>query len=274
MKTLIVNGEVCSPEEVSMNHWLLDNPVIVAQKVWFGYGGIPLLNENVENLKEQLQFLGASLPPVFQNRRELFRLCKRMLNKNRFFRSGTIHIRLYVSGNKCNFLITSEAREIFDFPISEQGLLINISPHRKPVSPAAAYSFYSRIHWELVHNKLANGNRNSILLNNSDYVCEGIASNIFMVKDNVLITPATGSGCCNPVIREIVMEQARMQGLKVLEVPELKSEMLFHVEELFLVSEGNGIEWILGLDNKRFVRSFSFELHEQLNNYLQEKAGS
>lgn len=270
MKALIVNGEVCSLEEVSMSHWLLDDPVIVSQKVWFGYGGIPLLNENVDALKEQVQFLGTSLPPLFQNRRELFRICKRMLNKNRFYRSGIIHIRLYVSGSKVNFLITSEGREIFDFPISDQGLLVNICQHKKQLTPVASFPFYSRLLWETANNELANYH-NSILLNNKDHVCEGIASNVFMVKDNVLITPSTESGCCKPAIRKITLELAHKIGFKVLEAPEPKKEMLFHVEELFLLSEANGIEWILGLEKKRFVRSFALDLHQKFNDYMQEK---
>ncbi|MCK3684392.1 aminotransferase class IV [Maribellus sp. YY47] len=274
MKKLIVNGEVCSLEDVSMNRWLLDDPVIVAQKVWFGYGGIPLLNENVDSLKEQVSFLGALLPPLFQNRRELFRLCKRMLNKNRYYRSGIIHIRLYVSEKKVNFLITSEGREIFDFPLSEQGLLVNISPYRKPVNPVASYPFYSRLLWETAYNNLSNQHRNAILLNDNEYICEGIASSVFMLKDNVLITPATESGCCRHQIREVVLEQAIKMGLKVLEAPKLEKELLFHVEELFLVSEARGIEWILGLGNKRFVRSVSSDLHEQLNFFMEQKAGS
>ncbi|RIJ47060.1 hypothetical protein D1614_16645 [Maribellus luteus] len=274
MKTLIVNGEVCSLEEVSMNRWLLDDPVILSQKVWFGYGGIPLLNENVESLHQQAQVLGASLPPLFRNQRELFRLCKRMLNKNRFYRSGIIHIRLYVSGQTVNYLITSEAREIFDFPISEQGMLINISQNRKPLSLLGSYPFYSRLLWETARGTLRNEYRNSILLNDKNYVCEGIAATLFMVKDRVLITPSTEAGCCNPVIREIVLKLGHQMGLKVMEVPELEKDLLFHVEELFLVSEASGIEWILGLENKRFVRSFSLDLHNELNIFLQKKAAN
>ncbi len=272
MKKLIVNGEVCSLEEVSMNRWLLDDPVILSQKVWFGYGGIPLLNENVESLHQQAQELGASLPPLFRNQRELFRLCKRMLNKNRFYRSGIIHIRLYISGETVNYLITSEAREIFDFPISEQGMLINISQHRKPISQLGSYPFYSRLLWETARGTLRNEYRNSILLNDKNYVCEGIAATLFMVKDRVLITPSTEAGCCNPVIREIVLKLGHQMGLKVMEVPELEKDLLFHVEELFLLSEASGIEWILGLENKRFVRSFSLDLHNELNISLQKKA--
>lgn len=255
-----------------MNRWLLDDPVILSQKVWFGYGGIPLLNENVESLQQQTQVLGAPLPPLFRNQRELFRLCKRMLNKNRLYRSGIIHIRLYVSGKTVNYLITSEAREVFDFPISEQGMLINISQHRKPLSLLGSYPFYSRLLWETAHNTLRADHRNSILLNDKNYVCEGIAATLFMVKDRVLITPSTEAGCCNPVIREIVLKLGHQMGLKVMEVPELEKELLFHVEELFLVSEASGIEWILGLENKRFVRSFSLDLHNELNISLQKKA--
>ncbi|MCE4562687.1 aminotransferase class IV [Maribellus sp. CM-23] len=274
MKTLIVNGEVCSLEEVSMNRWLLDDPVILSQKVWFGYGGIPLLNENVESLHRQTQELGALLPSLFRNQRELFRLCKRMLNKNRFYRSGTIHIRLYVSAKTVNYLITSEAREIFDFPISEQGMLVNVSQRRKPLSQLGSYPFYSRLLWETARNTLRNEYRNSILLNDKNYVCEGIAATLFMVKDRVLITPSTESGCCNPVIREMVLKLGHQMGLKVMEVPELEKELLFHVEELFLVSEATGIEWILGLENKRFVRSFSLDLHNELNLFLQNKVAN
>ena len=84
MAYLLANNHIYKESEAKLTPFLLNAPDVYKHSVWFGFGGIPLLDENLKILETELKMLGQDLPDLFKNRRELFRLLKRMLNKNRF----------------------------------------------------------------------------------------------------------------------------------------------------------------------------------------------
>ncbi len=271
MEYVFVNGVVTKKTEADISTFLWDKPLVISQKVWFGYGGIPLLQENILSLKKQLATLGIKLPHVFNNHRELFRLCKRMLNKNKFFRSGHLNIQIFASENKTNSLITAKNADNFDFPISQEGSLIAFSEYRKHSgSSLQRFACHNRGIWEAAKNEIKNAPFNtSVLLNEKGYICEGIASNIFILKDNILLTPSPETGCYTDIIKDVIFSLSDQ--LKLVQSDEIPKEILSVADEVFLVSEAEGIRWILGLNNKRYIRSFSLELHEKINDFLKNK---
>ncbi|WP_167606282.1 aminotransferase class IV [Maribellus sediminis] len=273
MQFLIVNGNIIAKEEANLSGFLWNDPILVSQKVWFGFGGIPLLKENVANLKEQLNSLGADLPPLFTNFRELFRLCKRLLNKNKYYRSGHLLFQFSISAQEVNFLVTAENYTGFNFPLNEQGLLVNISSARKGSKQSFNnLSSQNQLFWNAAKTTLAETPfQNSIICDEQGFVIESIAANVYFIKNGVLITPSLESGCYNDVMRKIVLEQAAEMQLKILEPTEIKTELLFDMDEAFLVSEARGFEWILGIENKRFVRSFSRAIFDNINEFLELK---
>jgi hypothetical protein len=40
------------------------------------------------------------------------------------------------------------------------------------------------------------------------------------------------------------------------------------MNELFIAGEESGIQWILGVENKRFIHHYSEIIHEKLNDFL------
>ncbi len=273
MEYVFVNGVVTKKSEADISTLFWDNPLVISQKIWFGYGGIPLLQENILSLQEQLATLGIKLPHVFNNHRELFRLCKRMLNKNKFFRSGHLNIQIFASENKTNSLITAKNADNFDFPISQEGSLIAFSEYRKHSgSSLQRLACHNRGIWEAAKNEIKNAPFNtSVLLNEKGYICEGIASNIFILKDNILLTPSPETGCYTDIIKDVIFSLSDQLKLKLVQSDEIPKEILSVADEVFLGSEAEGIRWILGLNNKRYIRSFSLELHEKINDFLKNK---
>lgn len=273
MHFLIINGKVVSKDEANLTAFLWDEPFIVSQKVWFGYGGIPLFNENLESIEQQLATFNKSLPALFKNKRELFRLSKRMLNKNKFYRSGYIHFQFFISSEQINTLITSSAFPEFEFPIAQHGMLANFCELKKnSASELSQYKCHNQLLWNSakgqLKDKLIQG---SILLNEKELVCEGIAANVFMIKNKVLITPSLETGCYKDVLRSIVLDMAKTLKLKVVETSEIRPEHLKEMDEVFFANEEYGIQWVLGIDNKRFVHEYSDEIHDQLNVFLKSK---
>ena len=59
--------------------------------------------------------------------------------------------------------------------------------------------------------------------------------------------------------------------LKTEEPENIKTKDLLQMDEIFIASEEKGFQWILGIENKRYVHYFSRVIHEKLNQFLQEK---
>lgn len=268
---LIINGEILSEQEARLAVLPTDT-LIVSQKVWFGYGGIPLLQQNIVSIKKQLESLGAKLPDLLQNKRETFRLTKRMLNKNKFYRSGLISFQFILSRERVDYVVRAKAKEIFDFPLSEQGLLVEF--YNDQVCDKNRFSklrCHHVNHWRMAESQINTRTKTSqILLNHKHFLTEGVASNLFMVKDGVLISPDLTTGCYEDVLRHIVLELAKKMKLKIIETPNIEMQHFLSMDEAFFISEEKGIQWILGIANKRFVNEVSSQLHLQLNDYLKE----
>jgi len=273
MDFLIVNGEVVSKAKANLTGFLWNEPFIMVQKLWFGFGGIPLFQENLKQIEKQFRTFNQQLPNLFKNERELFRLTKRMLNKNKYYRSGYVSFQFFISPKEINSLITCCALPEFNFPISEQGLLVNFAETRKNSQlKLGAYKCHNLNLWNAAKAEVQNSQLNSsILLNEKEMVCEGISSNIFMIKDGILVTPSLESGCYNDVLRSAILSLAKKLNLKTIEVPEIKKDHLFEMDEVFFLSEEQGVNWILGIENKRFVHELSEQIHEELNIYLKNR---
>ena len=79
------------------------------------------------------------------------------------------------------------------------------------------------------------GAQEAILLNMEGYVAEGTVSNIFLVKDKRLLTPAISSGVLSGITRELVIELAESKNIEVEERHIFPKE-IFTADECFLTN--------------------------------------
>lgn len=266
MEFLIANGKVANTEEINLNHFLTEPSFRLPQKVWYGYGGIPLFTENMEQLKVQAKALLLPFPKEFENLRELFRITKRMLNKNKFYRSGYIHFQIFWTANGVQTLITANAFEVFDFPYAENGLLVTVSNLKKnSQNQLNRFPFFNEMLWQSGLAEIRQMPYQQILfLNENNSVCESAGANIFYVKENNLITPALSTGCYEDVLRPHVLELANHAGLTVTETNQGGKSEIVEADEIFLASEAGGIQWTLGIENKRFLHHYSKKIYDLL----------
>jgi branched-subunit amino acid aminotransferase/4-amino-4-deoxychorismate lyase len=273
MKFLIINSEMAQIEEISLNHLLTESSFRLAQQVWYGYGGIPLFRENLISLQEQAEVLRLPFPKALEDHREMFRITKRMLNKNRFYRSGYVHIQLFYKEGEVHTLITCNALREFTFPFSGSGLLAVFSQHKKQSGNRLnRFPFFSEMLWRAglaeIHESQC---QQAIFLNENNLLCEGVQANLFLVKADQLITPALTSGCYEDVLRPVILSAAKEAGLRMSERSRTEKMEIFETDEVFTASESRGIEWILGVENKRFLHRASKIIHDKVSNRLQEK---
>jgi branched-subunit amino acid aminotransferase/4-amino-4-deoxychorismate lyase len=266
MEFLISNSKIIGKDEINLNHILTESTFSFSQKVWYGYGDIPLFAENLEQIKVQAEALKLNLPKEFENRRELQRLTKRMLNKNKFYRSGYIDFQFFWTKNQVHTLITANACQEFDFPFSENGLLATFSIQKKlSQNPFNRFPFFNKMLWAAGIAEIQRSSFQQIIfLNENNSLCEFAFANIFLVKGKELLTPALSTGCYNDILRPHVLETAKLAGLQVLERSRIEESKIFEMDEIFLASENRGFQWILGIGNKRFLHHYSKKIHEVL----------
>ncbi len=108
---------------------------------------------------------------------------------------------------------------------------------------------------------------NAILFNRNGSVADAIQSNIFVWKNNTLITPDVNQGCVNGVMRRTLLKHARSWGMpveeRVLELSELDK-----ASEVFLTNAVQGIQWVEKWDDTQFDNKISSALLGKLNELL------
>lgn len=88
----------------------------------------------------------------------------------------------------------------------------------------------------------------AILIKNC-LVSEGTASNVFIVKNNVLITPPTGHRLLPGITRDLVIEIAKNNAILV-EEREIKEAELFYADEIWMTSSTREIAPVIRLNGE------------------------
>lgn len=85
------------------------------------------------------------------------------------------------------------------------------------------------------------------ILIKDDYVLEGASSNVFIIKNNTLITPPLSQNILSGVTRDLTIELAQQHGIKILQQPITKDELL-SADEIWITSSTREIFPITKLD--------------------------
>ncbi len=100
----------------------------------------------------------------------------------------------------------------------------------------------------LTHAKATNAGE-AIFANTRDELCEGSGSNVFIIKDNAVITPPLDSGCLPGVTRELVIKACQSAGLDIQERAIPMAEFRA-TEEAFLTSSTRDVHPISHIDDR------------------------
>lgn len=92
----------------------------------------------------------------------------------------------------------------------------------------------------------------ALLCNTSGFLCEGTASNIFLVSDGRLLTPGLASGCLPGITRALVLDLCRQHGITVLE-EDIPPAALARASEAFLTSSTREVHPISRADAREYT---------------------
>lgn len=103
-----------------------------------------------------------------------------------------------------------------------------------------------------------------ILLNSYAQICEAIHYNVFIVKDDKLITPDLNSGCVNGVMRSYLITLLHGN----VEEREVEPKELLEADEILLTNAVRGIQWVKAYGNKTYTNKKAIALTLLLNKSL------
>ena len=131
------------------------------------------------------------------------------------------------------------AREVSEYPpeLRERGMAAVVSGvRRNETSPLARVKSLSYLDNLLAREEARRrGAGEALLLNTQGFVAEGAASNVFLVRNETLLTPSIEAGALPGITRQAVLELAATEGIGVEETNVTLPD-LFGAGEAFLTS--------------------------------------
>jgi len=151
-----------------------------------------------------------------------------------------------------------DALSIFTVPLGDyldtsKGLHVGISPWRRlddNAIPTRAKATGSYINAALaVDDLVASGYDDGIMLTPDGHVAEGTASNLFMVRENKLITSPVSDAILEGITRKALLELAQDAGLR-MEIRTIDRTELYVADELFFCGTGVQVAPITKVDHR------------------------
>jgi branched-chain amino acid aminotransferase len=102
------------------------------------------------------------------------------------------------------------------------------------------------------------------LLNQGGFLCEAGSSNVFVWYQKHLYTPALSEGCVEGVMRQVIIDIAKKNGIPVTEA-QINPEILYVADEVFLTNATMGIQTVIGYGVRRYFNELSKMLIDELN---------
>lgn len=168
--------------------------------------------------------------------------------------------------NKYGYVLEIQKLDEGQYVLNKKGLIIDVYDEiPKPVNALSNLKTCNAMIYVLAGiYKNQNALDEVLLLNHHGFLCESMSSNVFVVYDRKLYTPALKEGCIAGVMRQVVMRLAKENDIELVEA-QINPDILNEADEVFLTNAAKGIQWVMGYNNKRYFNEVSRFLNEKLN---------
>ena len=171
------------------------------------------------------------------------------------------------TSNKSAYILESQTLSDSQYTLNNKGLIIDVYDElTKPINVLANLKTCNSLVYVLAGVYKNQHTLDEVLiLNQNGFLCESISSNVFVVYDRKLYTPALNEGCIGGVMRQVVMRLAKENGIELIEA-QINPEILNEADEVFITNATKGIQWVMGFSNKRYFNEAAKFLSDKLNN--------
>jgi branched-subunit amino acid aminotransferase/4-amino-4-deoxychorismate lyase len=234
-------------------------------------GKIPFLSHHIERLTSGMFYFGYEFSDDFNEdliENEIYKLL--ITNKLKdarvrlevFRNSGGLYTP---TQNGFQFIISAQALDSSVFNLESEGLELYISEDVR-----LGTSNYQRFKTGSTKDYIVAGlekKRNnwdeSILLNCHNRIAEASSGNIFLIKNDVIYTPALSEGCIDGVMRKIIISTAKEMGIKVF-ITEINIDFLESVVEIWVSNAIQGMKWVKQFNDITYSKSMFYKILEHI----------
>ncbi|MBU3745150.1 MAG: hypothetical protein FGM61_11510, partial [Sediminibacterium sp.] len=101
----------------------------------------------------------------------------------------------------------------------------------------------------------------AVVLNTHHRIADTTIANLFIIKDNQIVTPPLSEGAVNGVMRRYLIAQLQNDNYPIIEQP-INPEALYEADEIFLTNVISGIRWVKQLENRMYSGILASKLYK------------
>lgn len=205
-------------------------------------------------------------------------LIYRLLQRNRLYKGARVRLTVFrqaggfytPSNNSAAFIITASSLDEEQYPIPEKGVRVGVyTDQYKPINKLSGIKSCNSMLFVMAGLwKKEMMLDDCLIINSEGKIIEGLSSNLFVVKDEVIYTPSTKSGCVKGTMRKTILEIAEQKGKVVQLNGGFSEEDLLNADEIFLTNAIQGVCHVAAFYSKRYYRKVSSFLHQELNQQI------
>jgi branched-chain amino acid aminotransferase len=259
--TVFLNGEYVPLSEARIS--VLDHGFLYGDGVFEGiraYDGVIFqLREHVERLYNSARYVRLEIP---YSRAEMLENIVEVVRRNRL---RDAYIRVVVSRGEGDLGLDPRACKAPSTvivaepapPIKQQGGPVKVraifSSYRRDAVDSTTHEAKTLNYLNSILAKMeavSVGYDDAILLDHRGYVSEGSATNVFMVRDDVVYTPPPTAGILHGITRRFVMYLCHENGIELRE-REITPFELVSADEVFLTGTKAGIVAVVELGGRK-----------------------
>ena len=257
---IYIDGKYCSERDAKIS--VFDHGLLYGDGI---FEGIRAYNGRVFKLKEHIDRLFCSAKAILLtipiSHSEMMEAVMETCRRNQIH-DGYIRLlvtrgvgTLGLNPNRCknpSVIIIADKIQLYPPELYRKGMAIVTVPTVRNLHSALNPAIKSLNYLNNILAKIeANiaGCEEAIMLNAEGYVSECTGDNVFVVKEDQLLTPPLSAGALYGITRRTVMEMAGESGMKVSE-PNLTRYDLFNAGECFLCGTGAEIVPVVSIDGR------------------------
>ncbi len=262
-----------------------DTPIFNSSNRSFRYGdclfetihalgtSLQFFDQHYTRLTKGMQVLSMDIPADFKITLEQNII--NTINKNRYFGGNRIRLSIFrdsnglytPTSNKIAFLIEVSQLEEKQYVLNSKGLHIGLYDEvHKQSTPYTSFKTANAMLFIMAANyKQKKELDDCLLINEEGNIIEAISSNLFIVTNNILQTPAVESGIVQGIMREQIINLALEHNFTVFEDCLLTETDILKADEIFLTNAISGIRWVIAYKQRRYFNKTAKLLIKLLN---------
>lgn len=238
----------------------------VFETMKFYQGQLLLAGAHFERLFSSLRLLQMDTAPTF-SKENLLCYITDLCVQNRCSQNARVRLAVYRNkSNTAEFVIEAIPLEIDYSEWQHDGLSLCLYPYARKSTDVFANLKSANFLPYVLAQKFAADHQfdDAILLNSANLLCDTSKTNLFLIRNGQVYTPALHQGCVNGVMRKAIVDALERKGNSVNQA-ELSEEDLLAADEVFLSNAIQVIRWVKSYRQRTFANTHTRKIFDEVS---------